>query len=107
LTWLVEHRRPITVTKYSGTLVHTSIRRDLASLTISAFAHYVFGDSGRRMLFADLQGTPTRVRGGDGVVLFDLMTHKEEGDSGVGDFGQDGINTFVQDHECNTVCSAL
>ncbi|KAK7041213.1 hypothetical protein R3P38DRAFT_3179816 [Favolaschia claudopus] len=59
LTWLVEHRRPITVTKYSGTLVHTSTRRDLVSLTVSAFAHYVFGDSGRRMVFAYSQGTPT------------------------------------------------
>ncbi|KAK7029308.1 kinase-like domain-containing protein [Favolaschia claudopus] len=107
LTWLVERRRPTTVIKYSGTLVHTSARRDLASLTISAFAHYVFGDSQRRMVFADLQGTPTRVRGGDGIVLFDLMTRTVPGDSGVGDFGSEGINSFVQDHECGTVCSAL
>ncbi|KAJ7884219.1 kinase-like domain-containing protein, partial [Mycena leptocephala] len=107
LMWLVERRRPVSVTKFSGTLVHTSARRDLRSLTISAFAHFVFGYSDRQMVFADLQGTPSRVKGGDGLVLFDLMTHTLLGSSGVSDFGKEGIDTFIQDHECNAVCFGL
>ncbi|KAJ7099173.1 kinase-like domain-containing protein, partial [Mycena epipterygia] len=102
LTWLVERKRPTTVTKYSGTLVHTSACRDLKSLTVCAFAHFVFRYSDNTLVFADLQ-----VRGGDGLVLFDLMTHTRKGDSGVGDFGTKGMETFMNDHECNSVCSNL
>ncbi|KAJ7264716.1 kinase-like domain-containing protein, partial [Mycena rebaudengoi] len=80
---------------------------DLRSLTISAFAHFVFGYSDRQMVFADLLGTPSRVRGCDGLVLFDLMTHTLPGSCGVGDFGKEGINTFIQDHKCNAVCFGL
>lgn len=56
LTWLVERKRPSTVIKFSGTLVHHSHRRDLRSATISAFAHFVFGYSKRTLVVADLQG---------------------------------------------------
>ncbi|KAJ7875110.1 kinase-like domain-containing protein, partial [Mycena olivaceomarginata] len=95
LTWLVERKRPTTVTKFSGTLVHTSARRDLRSMTICAFAHFTFGFSNNNMVFADLQGTPAPVRGVDGLILFDVMTHTVEGNSGVDDFGKRGIRTFM------------
>ncbi|KAJ6543777.1 kinase-like domain-containing protein [Mycena vulgaris] len=107
MTWLVERKRPTTVIKFSGTLVHTSARRDLCSLTICAFAHFVYGYGGGKIVFADLQGTQARVRGGDGLILFDLMTHTKGGNSGVSDFGNKGIATFVRDHECNMICSSL
>ncbi|KAJ7222732.1 kinase-like domain-containing protein, partial [Mycena haematopus] len=109
ITWLVERKRPMTVTKYSGTLVHTSVRRDLRSLTICAFAHFVYGFSDRSLVFADLQGmcTPAQVRGTDGLVLFDLMAHTIDGNSGIGDFGKQGIRTFTRDHQCNSICSGL
>jgi hypothetical protein len=45
LTWSVERKRPRTVIKFSGTLVHHTHHRDLRSATISAFAHLVFGYS--------------------------------------------------------------
>ncbi|KAJ7837938.1 kinase-like domain-containing protein [Mycena leptocephala] len=107
ITWLVERKRPMTVTKYSGTLVNTSARRDLRSLTICAFAHFVYGFSDRSLVLADLQA---QVRGTDGLVLFDLMTHTVDGmkrDSGIGDFGKQGIRTFTRDHQCNSICSGL
>ncbi|KAJ7926924.1 kinase-like domain-containing protein, partial [Mycena leptocephala] len=107
LTWLVERKRPSTVIKFSGTLVHHSHRRDLRSATISAFAHFVFGYSKRTLVVADLQGTPCLVRNNDGLVLFDLMTHTADGDSGVGDFGREGIETFVHDHNCTDLCRSL
>jgi hypothetical protein len=28
-------------------------------------------------------------------------------DSGVGDFGEDGIKTFLHDHSCGPLCSSL
>ena len=56
IMWLVERRRPTTVTRYSGTLLHHSKKKDLRSLTIFAFAHFVFGHSNSQMVFADIQG---------------------------------------------------
>ncbi|KAJ7885239.1 kinase-like domain-containing protein [Mycena leptocephala] len=83
LTWLVERKRPTTVIKFSGTLVHCSHRRDLRSATISAFAHFVFGYSKGTLVVADLQ------------------------DSGIGDFGEKGIKSFIDDHQCTDLCRAL
>ncbi|KAJ7434452.1 hypothetical protein B0H11DRAFT_1938660 [Mycena galericulata] len=98
--------------KFSGTLIHRSARRDLRSVTIGAFAHFVFGYSKQELVFADLQGTACQLKtrngfGKDGLVLFDLMTHTLDGDSGVGDFGIEGIKTFTKDHECNEICRGL
>ncbi|KAJ7928313.1 kinase-like domain-containing protein [Mycena leptocephala] len=107
LTWLVERKRPTTVIKFSGTLVHRSHRRDLRSATISAFAHFVFGYSKGTLVVADLQGTPCLVRTNDGLILFDLMTHTKDGDSGIGDFGEKGIKSFIDDHQCTDLCRAL
>ncbi|KAJ6566837.1 kinase-like domain-containing protein [Mycena capillaripes] len=107
LTWLVERKRPSSVIKFSGTLVHHSHRKDLRSATISAFAHFVFGYSKRTLVVADLQGTPCLVQNNDGLILFDLMTHTAVGDSGVGDFGWEGIKTFVNDHNCTDLCRSL
>ncbi|KII92855.1 hypothetical protein PLICRDRAFT_155721 [Plicaturopsis crispa FD-325 SS-3] len=107
ITWLIEERRPQTVIRFSGTLAHRSIRRDLRSATISAFAHFAWGASKYNFVLADLQGTPHRVRGKDGLILFDLMTHTLEGESGVGDFGREGISTFFRDHSCNSICREM
>jgi hypothetical protein len=97
LTWLTERKRPSSVIKFSGTLVHHSHRRDLRSATISAFAHFVFGYSKCTLVVAYLQGkscavcfritdllsilsgTPCLVRNHEGLILFDLMTHTKEG----------------------------
>ncbi|KAJ7182928.1 hypothetical protein C8R43DRAFT_1116540 [Mycena crocata] len=56
-------------------------------------------------------GTPcqiqTREGKKDGLVLFDLMAHTPEGESGVGDFGTKGIQSFVKDHKCGEICGGL
>ncbi|KAJ7432096.1 kinase-like domain-containing protein, partial [Mycena latifolia] len=109
VTWLVERKRPVSVIKFSGTLVHHSTGRDLRSATISAFAHFAFGYSKETLVFADLQGTPCQIKtrdgfGKDGLVLFDVMTHTN---SGMGDFGASGIETFIKDHRCNNICRGL
>ncbi|KAJ7274002.1 hypothetical protein C8J57DRAFT_987995, partial [Mycena rebaudengoi] len=80
LTWLIEHKRPTTVTKFSGTLVHQSGQKDLCSQTICAFTHFVFGFSNGWAFISD---------------------------SSVGDFGQPGIDMFKKDHRCNSICHSL
>ncbi|KAG6825290.1 hypothetical protein H0H87_009837, partial [Tephrocybe sp. NHM501043] len=51
--------------------------------------------------------TPAQVKGKDGLVLFDVMTHTINGESGIGDFGIEGMVSFLKDHECLDVCCGL
>lgn len=54
--WLIERRRPTTVVRISGTLVHPSARSSLLMLTIVAFAHFTYIHSKKSLVLADLQG---------------------------------------------------
>ncbi|KAJ7456336.1 hypothetical protein B0H11DRAFT_1925661 [Mycena galericulata] len=71
-----------------------------------------------------VESTPSNIDGRDILVLFDPMTHTPAGqvtllspslsilitfnsDSGIGDFGLEGIRSFVCDHECGDVCRSL
>ncbi|TFK26791.1 hypothetical protein FA15DRAFT_587615, partial [Coprinopsis marcescibilis] len=113
LMWLVEKRHPSQwVQRFSGTLEHTTPHSDQLHLTVYAFQHFVYGFSNNELVFADLQGTPTTVVGRNGdlskaTILFDPMTHTTTQASGVGDHGPDGIQTFVDQHECRELCKAL
>ncbi|KAJ7809725.1 hypothetical protein B0H14DRAFT_2607879 [Mycena olivaceomarginata] len=123
LIWIVERKRPTTVIKFGGTLIHHSHCTDLRSATISAFAHFVYGHSNKSLVSPTCRvrlnivklrlkahvspGTPSRVKGKDGLVLFDLMTHIISEDSGVGNFGLEGIKTFLDGQKCSKVCSTL
>lgn len=53
--WLVEPQRTKTVIKFSGTMQHPSTN-DKRGITIAAFTHFVFESSGRKLVFADIQG---------------------------------------------------
>ncbi|KAF6743840.1 kinase-like domain-containing protein [Ephemerocybe angulata] len=110
MMWLVERYRPssvLVVQKFSGTKRHTTPNADLLSLTIYAFAHFVYLWTSGVYVIADIQGTPGRVNNGDGLILFDLMTHTISGDSGVGDCGKEEIKQFLAQHECKDVCERL
>lgn len=100
-TWLMEKCCPTTVVRISGTLAHPSISSNLLSLTVMAFAHFAYLHSQKTLVFADLQGkhcpvtiylvcdisyrcvvsgTHCQVKEGvDGFILFDPMTHTEDG----------------------------
>ncbi|KAJ3520545.1 hypothetical protein NMY22_g12707 [Coprinellus aureogranulatus] len=113
LIWLGE-KKHITgrIIRFNGTLAHPSAHTDLAHLTVYALIHYIFGHTNRQLVFADLQGTPAlfEMENGktvDGFTLFDPMTHTVDGDSGVGDFGKDGIARFLEQHECRDICRRL
>ncbi|KAG6907096.1 hypothetical protein DXG01_010545 [Tephrocybe rancida] len=102
--WLVELRRTTSVVKFSGTLVHPK-REDKAGKTITAFAHFVYEVSQKTMVAT---GSPMSAKGGRVItVLFDLMTHTSDTSSGVGDHGEDGIATFVEQHICDFFCRSL
>ncbi|KAG6855319.1 hypothetical protein H0H87_005060 [Tephrocybe sp. NHM501043] len=107
MTWLVEQKRLHALIKFSGTLQHRILQKGLQTLTVHAFSHFVYGYSKETMVVADLQGTPAQVKGKDGLVLFDVMTHTINGESGIGDFGIEGMVSFLKDHECLDVCHGL
>ncbi|KAJ3727495.1 kinase-like domain-containing protein [Lentinula raphanica] len=104
--WLVEPRRTKAVEKYSSTLIHPP-RGDKIGITLSAFTHYVLWSSQNKLVIADVQGSLANIGGIDTVILFDIMTHTKEQDSGVGDFGQEGIDSFCNQHICNYICEGL
>ncbi|KAJ7171948.1 kinase-like domain-containing protein, partial [Mycena filopes] len=107
MTWLVEGKHATTVEHFTFTLNHQNRRHDLCAQTIHAFAHFVYGNSNRNIVLADIQGTPAHIDGQDTMVLFDPMTHTPNGDSGIGDFGVSGIKSFIRDHVCGDVCRSL
>ncbi|KAF8161813.1 kinase-like domain-containing protein [Mycena galopus ATCC 62051] len=107
LTWLVEFKRSSTVEHFTYTLSHRSTKRDLQSSTIYAFAHFIWGHGNKRLIIADIQGTPALVRGKDGMILFDPMMHTRDGASVVGDFGMHGMRSFPEAHICGDICRCL
>ena len=80
MTWLVEGKRASVVISFTSTLDHKARgAEDSQSDTVHAFAHFVFQYAEGSLVFADLQGTPGPVRGNDGLILFDPMTHTFDG----------------------------
>lgn len=80
MTWLVEGKRASIVISFTSTLDHQARgAEDSQSNTVHAFAHFVFQYSAGSLVFADLQGTPALVHGGNGLILFDPMTHTRDG----------------------------
>ncbi|KAF9522684.1 kinase-like domain-containing protein [Crepidotus variabilis] len=105
--WIVESWRAKAVTKFTGTLNHSSVRADSLSQTVHAFAHFSYLFTKGEMVFADLQGTPAFNNGESVTILFDVMTHTLHGDSGIGDHGEEGIQSFLETHTCGEICAGL
>ncbi|KAJ7178029.1 kinase-like domain-containing protein [Mycena filopes] len=107
-TYLVEpFRSSSVVRKFSGTLGATADQDKLA-MTILSFAHFVMEYTACAMAMVDLQGSLHAEAGNTRtLVLFDPMTHTMAQDSGVGDFGFNGIQDAIDSHECNLFCRGL
>lgn len=56
MSWLIEEKRSLSVTKFSGTLQHDGSRHDPISATVYAFSHFALWHSKGTRVFADLQG---------------------------------------------------
>ncbi|EJF58403.1 hypothetical protein DICSQDRAFT_66970, partial [Dichomitus squalens LYAD-421 SS1] len=107
LVWLLEPERSVAMERWSGTMAHPN-HADKRGATLTAFVHFAYVYSHRTLVFSDLQTSSGRLQnGGRGDILFDVMTHTESGDSGIGDYGETGIKTFLADHICNDICVEL
>ncbi|KAK7007691.1 kinase-like protein [Favolaschia claudopus] len=106
--WLFEPRRSSAVDHWSGTNEYPPWHQNKLGSTLNAFAHYVYQISQETTVIADVQTSKAVNEQGDGInVLFDMMLHTTNGASGVGDHGQNGIDTFVAKHECVRRCVGL
>ncbi|TEB34281.1 kinase-like protein [Coprinellus micaceus] len=107
--WLVDTliSEHASVRKFSGTNEAGLNMVDLVGKTCDAYAHYSLYDSDCAAVFVDIQGTFYWSTTGHFLYMFDFMMHSCDGFSGLGDNGWSGINTFVQQHTCNSICKAL
>ncbi|KAJ7821357.1 kinase-like domain-containing protein [Mycena leptocephala] len=104
VAWLLERERSnIHFRKYSGTLEHPH-HTDKQGATINAFQHFTYLNSNKTLILADIQGSESHNPSNKAGILFDLMSHTQSGDSGAGDHGEDGIESFVVQHKCGQRC---
>ncbi|KAF8125226.1 kinase-like domain-containing protein, partial [Mycena galopus ATCC 62051] len=108
ITWLLEPERGnVQFRKYSGTLEHPR-HSDKQGATINAFQHFVYINSNKSLVLADIQASESHNSASKASVLFDLMLHTITGQVlGGGDHGEDGIQTFVDQHECGERCAQM
>ncbi|TFY61288.1 hypothetical protein EVJ58_g4613 [Rhodofomes roseus] len=127
--WLIEPRRAASVRRWSGTMSHPVVAGQKGA-TMSVLAHFIYGYSNSELVAADLQSTIAGTDTGTVAdVIFDIMTHTPDGcvliyhnfltmlhdtdvnatrrNSGVGDHGQEGIDAFIEQHECNYLCKEM
>ncbi|KAJ7059358.1 kinase-like domain-containing protein [Mycena amicta] len=108
ITWLLEPFYSGRETKFVGTLNHqTGELGSKLAATVHAFIHFFYEYTKETMVLVDVQTISTRVDGKFKHVIFDPMAHTGAGDSGPGDHGQDGIDNFLQTHQCNSKCREL
>ncbi|KAJ6506646.1 kinase-like domain-containing protein, partial [Mycena sanguinolenta] len=112
VTWLLElERGNIEFRKYSGTLEHPRYT-DKQSATINAFQHFIYLESKKTLVLANIQCETAQRRrldggSGRGVVGQHVLHRHGVGNSGAGDHGEEGIQTFVKQHQCGQRCGQL
>ncbi|KAH8081254.1 kinase-like domain-containing protein, partial [Filobasidium floriforme] len=97
--WLLEDFQNGQPVRYSGSL-EAGQGETRSAWTVSAYAHLAYEASGRSMVLSDLEGWFTSVN----ILLFDPMLHSLQGELGIGDAGETGINAFIDGHLCNRFC---
>ncbi|KAJ7856202.1 kinase-like domain-containing protein [Mycena olivaceomarginata] len=107
VTWLLEQERGnVQFRNFSGTLEHPRYT-DKQGATINVFQHFIYINSNKALVLADIQSSESHNASQKASILFDLMSHTLTGDSGTGDHGDKGIQTFVDQHECGQRCFQL
>ncbi|EEB97886.1 hypothetical protein MPER_02701, partial [Moniliophthora perniciosa FA553] len=106
IVWLGEPFNASAPERFTGTMQFMCSREDLISQTIEAFVH--FAHCASEVVYCDIEGMRGRLSNGImGMLLFDAMTHSLDGSTGAGDHGIDGLEAFVEQHECNDICVGL
>ncbi|KAI5826412.1 hypothetical protein K523DRAFT_249043, partial [Schizophyllum commune Tattone D] len=99
VVWLMEPHHAQPVTKWSGTLSHP-VNNSLVGQTARAIAHWFFIHTEYASVLADMQSTLRFLA--CATTLTHLISY-----SGLGDFGQRGVDVFVKEHVCGNVCQLL
>jgi len=73
--------------------------RDKERNTPQAFSHFTYVHSQHQHIIVDIQGV------GDNYT--DPQVHSVEGRFGMGNLGQEGIDSFFRTHRCNNICEGL
>ncbi|TFY74124.1 hypothetical protein EWM64_g9887 [Hericium alpestre] len=99
--WLIEPCRNIAVKKWTGTMSHRLSGFGQEDKTLSAFVHFVWHYTNSSVVLADLQSTLIIGEQSGHTIheLFDYMTHTYEGNSGVGDHGEEGLQLPIVKHK--------
>ncbi|KAJ7802342.1 hypothetical protein B0H14DRAFT_2385585, partial [Mycena olivaceomarginata] len=108
VTWLLKRERGnVQFRKFSGTLEHPRYTYKQGA-TINVFQHFIYINSNKALVLADIHyEVCPHDASQKASILFDLMSHTLTGDSGAGDHGDKGIQTFVDQHECGQRCFQL
>ncbi|KAK6984680.1 kinase-like domain-containing protein, partial [Favolaschia claudopus] len=107
VTWLLERERSnFQFRKFSGTLDHPHYT-DKQGATINSFQHFTYLYSNRTLVLADIQASESGNPSTHVAILFDLMSHTIDGNSGAGDHGEAGIKSFVNQHKCVQKCAQM
>ena len=73
-------------------------------VTVHAYSHFTWGESGGKFLVADVQG----VRGDAQYTLTDPQVHSHDGrDFGQGNRGMTGVDDFFGAHQCTDLCATF
>ncbi|KAF8225915.1 hypothetical protein L208DRAFT_1304451, partial [Tricholoma matsutake] len=104
IIWFLEPLHQSTVQRYSGTMQHANPTGKMG-YTVATFVHYAYQYSEGALVFTDIQGTMSS--GQNGMILFDVMTHSSDSETGVGDYGPEGIQCWQEQHVCCKMCEGL
>ncbi|KAJ6471028.1 hypothetical protein C8R45DRAFT_937194 [Mycena sanguinolenta] len=109
VTWLLEFERGnIDFRKYSGMLEHPRHTDKQGAtlfnnLPMSSPRRPLYWPTFNTLCTASESHNPSTKTS----ILFDLMSHTVPGNSGAGDHGTEGIQTFVKQHQCGQRCAQL
>lgn len=82
--------------KYNNNHDYADIRRN----TPQAFSHYTWDRSNKKLLICDIQGVCDKYT--DPQILT-----PDKRKFGIANIGMKGINAFINNHRCNTICRSL
>ncbi|KAJ7798266.1 hypothetical protein B0H14DRAFT_2388818, partial [Mycena olivaceomarginata] len=91
--------------KYFGTLEHPH-HTDKQGATTNVSQHFTYLNANKTLYFGFCDSHPSESHNPSNKagILFDLMSHTQSGDSGAGDHGEDGIQSFVVQYKCGQRC---
>ncbi|KAH9831943.1 kinase-like domain-containing protein [Rhodofomes roseus] len=104
--WLIKPRRAASVRRWSGTMSHPVVAGQKGA-TMSVLAHFIYGYSNSELVAADLQNGCVLIYHNFLTMLHDTDVNATRRNSGVGDHGQEGIDAFIEQHECNYLCKEM